>query len=350
MSGDPVEEGGQAVRQGFVQALQTAHTTAALMRGRGGDARSKTEHLQRVRHADAKESRSWLEHRLRVAAAVATATQARELNTAKVDEVRTRIERGGEAHQMQQWATFRQIERADEDLARRNRTERRERTQHSEVHDKKIAAYTNREDREAALHDLDVEYKTLLIDIRRRAAGFTDTLREHGPTGEAMASSAAFAAAEAAADLSAEHADAATAYAERFTEDSGQDPGDIIDATGAASAGAAGGAAIEIVDAEVVEGFDDSPTPTAPRPTASVAIEDVAALAEELSITTHLAHEIGEPSAAPDAAADLGAVISDAVDATGITEAGVTEVMDLGGEAETTPISTGPTPSVGAER
>ncbi|MGW5217382.1 hypothetical protein ACWEQA_05900 [Nocardia sp. NPDC004085] len=357
MSGDPVEESSQAVRQGFVQALQTAHTTAALMRGQSGHARSKAESEQRMQHADAKEYRSSVEHWVRVRNAVEAADHARDLNTARVEEVRARIERGGEQHTLEQRQNQRQIERADADLTRRNMAGSLERRQSRELHNAKITAYTNRETRANELHELDVEYKQLLIDIRRRAAGFSDTLSAHGDTGEAMASAAAFAAAKSAEDLSPQHADEAEAFAERFTEDTGSDPSTIIDAALVEDIDPAQGSAhpmpplaIEsgpsIIDATLVD--IDSPSSEAHQ-SPQVAIEDVIGLTEELSLATHLTHEFADLVGEPDAMSDEGSVIDDAVDAAGLTGNSSTPAMDFEIETELSTAAMSRTPDLGRE-
>lgn len=229
MSGDPVEESSQAVRQGFLQALQTAHTTAGLMRSMSGDGRSKAEFARRMQDSDAREQRSIVEHNQRVWNAAETANQARQLNDAKVKEVNARIERGGELSRAEVRKTNRQTKRGDEDLKRRNAAGELERTHRIAIHDKQVTGYTNREARAAELHKLEVEYKTLLIDIRRRAAGFSETLTGLGHTGEAMASAAGFATAQAAAGLSEQHASAFDAYADRLVEDTGMSVDELAD-------------------------------------------------------------------------------------------------------------------------
>jgi hypothetical protein len=335
VSGDPVEESSQAMRGGFVQALQTAHTTAALMRGRGGEARSKTESEQRVRHANAKELRSFIEHRLRVIDTVEEAAHKRELNSAKVGEVRARIEHGGQEHQMEQWHKYRQIQRADADLARRAKAGKLERKHN-----------INRETRAVDLHKLDVEYKKLLIGIRRRAAGFSDTLTAHGESGEAKASAAAFAAAKGAEGLSEQHERDADAYAERFAEDTGTDYTEVVDATLVGDAGSG-----EIIDATLVEefgDFDDLDAGLGEQAGPWVAIEDIVGLTEELSFATHLAHEFGDLSGDADIEPEQGAVIGETIEATGATGDGLTEAMDVDLDAEpfAVPLSLAPDPGI----
>ncbi|MEU2032574.1 hypothetical protein [Nocardia amamiensis] len=331
MSGDPVEESSQAVRQGFVQALQTAHTTAALMRGRGGESRSRAESEQRMRLAGAKDWRSFIEHRLRVIDAVDSARQARELNTAKVEEVRARIERGDDMHEMEQWIKERQAERADADLDRRDEAGELEREHNIEIQGWKVDAYANREARADELHALDVEYKELLIDIRRRSAGFSDTLTSHGETGEAMASAAAFAAAKGADGLSEQLEDDFDAYAERFAGDTGSDYTNII-------------------DTDIIEDFDDlDVTARQQSRSSAVAIEDIVGLTEELSFATHLTHEFADLAGDSDTDPDQGVVIGDAVEAAGLTGDGLAEAMDFEPEPDPHVAHGSPTPDLGIQ-
>ncbi|MFI5501039.1 hypothetical protein ACIA5E_18430 [Nocardia asteroides] len=225
MSGDPVEESGQAVRQGFVQALQTAHTTSALFRSQGVDGRSRAEFEQRTAHAAAKEARSKLEHYARLSGLGAEQT----LTTTRIQEVQARITNAANVAEVDLRHKEAQITRADTDLARRVKDGELARAQSTELHQHRIAGYINRETREGELHGLDVEYKQLLIDIRRRAAGFTETLhRSDDPGGRGQAAAAQFAAADATRDLSPDAEADAQAYEERFAEDTGVHPGDYF--------------------------------------------------------------------------------------------------------------------------
>ncbi|WP_280202533.1 hypothetical protein [Nocardia cyriacigeorgica] len=311
MSGDPVEESSVAVRQGFVQALQTAHTTAALMQRRGGESRSLAEHNQRMSNDAAREKRSQTEHEIRVFDAIEKAYQGRELHSAKVEEVRERIKRGGELHKKDLEYKKDQIERGREDLDRRNTDSVLERGRRDAVHDKQIAGYKAREERARELHKLDVEYKNLLIGIRRRAAGFSDTLTSAGETGEAMASAAAFATAQAASDLSDTHRDAAAAYAERLVEDSGIDPQVLFD-----------------------QAMDNLHPRWQPQPWTADTIRNVLnALTDEMTWVVHLAHNAPTPPSPVSATA--GEVIDAAVVAT---------------EYDPDPTSPDSTPSPGPDR
>lgn len=303
------------------------------MRGRGGEARSKAESEQRMRHAAGKEQRSFIEHRLRVIDAVESAGQARELNTAKVDEVRARIERGSEVHELEQQQKNRQMERADADLDRRDKAGKLERKHKIKVHRLQVDGHTNREARAVQLHELDVEYKKLLIDIRRRAAGFSDTLTAHGESGEAMASAAAFAAAKGAGELSEQHARDADAYAERFVEDTGTDY-------------------IEVIDSTIVEDFgdfDDLDAGVGEQARLSVAIEDIVGLTEELSFSTHLAHEFADLPEEADAEPDEGPAIGEAVDAAGLSGDGLTGAMDFSVDPDPPSVPASPVPDLGIE-
>ncbi|MFI8974169.1 hypothetical protein ACIGO9_14880 [Nocardia asteroides] len=299
MSGDPVEESGQAVRQGFVQALQTAHTTAGLMRGWGADSRSRVESEQRVDLAYAKDFRSAIEH----AARLGNLGSDRALTQARIDEVSERITNAAKVTGVDVRHKEAQITRADKDLKRREKDGKLARTQSKEVHEKRIAGYTNREQREVALHELDVEYKELLINIRRRAAGFTETLYESGePAGSAQASAAQFAAAEATRDFSPEAEAAAQAYRERLVEDTGFDVEDLF---------------TDSDRADLADGW-------------SQGLEDVAGFAEDLTIAAHLHHESGldiddlERGDEPDTGVidvevvEVGEWIESAVSATGV--------------------------------
>lgn len=308
MSGDPVEESSQQVRQGFVQALQTAHTTAALMRGRGGESRSRAEHDQRLEHADNREARSLREHNVRVNATIFETDSKVRVNDARVDEIRGRITINEQAQQLAQRETDARMGRADRDLARRNRLGRQQFRHNRKVHDAKLGAYTGRETRADELHSLDVEYKKLLIDIRRRAAGFTETLSGEGQSGEAAASAAAFAAAEAERDLSEDHARDADAYEQRFTEDTGRTATDVIDAVVVddISDVEVTPDGVDVIDADTLDsdldgdldaaaatGVGEEWGEVAEPEYRSASLEAVRGLAEELTAETHLTHMAG---------------------------------------------------------
>ncbi len=283
MNGDPVEEGGQAVRQGFLQALQTAHTTNALFRSRGGESRSRAESEQRLANEAAKNQRSWIEHQARLG----NLGTEQQLAMVKIAEVRARIDNAAKITAVDLRHKEGQIVRAEADLARRDLDGELSRQQSSEVHAARIAGYTNREAREVTLHELDVELKELMIEIRRRAAGFTDTLHHSDErTGAAKAAAAQFAAADAARDLSPDAEAARRAYEERFTDDTGLDPEDFF--------------------------TDNAANQPGRRPRG---VDDVGGLAADLAMDAHLHHEFGylagylAPTTAPAAEAIIDAEI-----------------------------------------
>ena len=381
MSGDPLEESGQQARQGIVQALQTAHTTAALMRGRGGDSRSRSEHDQRVAHAenrevrsqrehfvrvdttiseaeskaavnearveeirgritineeaqqlsrretDARMGRSEREHSVRVDTTIAEAESKVAVNEARIEEIRERITINDEAQQLSQRETEARMGRSDQDLARRDRLGEQQYQHNQQVHDAKIGGYEGRETRASELHELDVEYKELLIDVRRRAAGFTETLSADGDVGQTAASSAAFAAADAARDLSEDHGLDADAFEARFAEDAGLDVTNVID--------------VEPVDIDF-DGDLDAPSDnsldgesgkvTEPEYPQHVSLDAVRGLAQELTAEIHFAHAAArllEPKPAPDPADSITESMDAALDG-GSGESPVSvDVIDL---------------------
>ncbi|MGN2636495.1 hypothetical protein ACTD5D_09940 [Nocardia takedensis] len=317
MSGDPVEESGQQMRQGFVQALQTAHTTAALMRGRGTDSRSATEHAQRVEQADRRELRSIREHNVRVATTIDKSRSERQVDQARITEIRGRTTHNQQAHTLAQTEARRRIERADSDLKRREKDGEQAHTHNEQIHAKKTTAYDRRETRADELHRLEVEYKQLLIDIRKRAAGFSDTLTGDGTDGAAAESSSTFAAADANRDLSEEHERDAHAYEQRFAEDTGHDVTDVI-APSLPSADSGAVIDVEFFDIDPDNpGLDDlGPTDPAAgeEPAESAAPHAWQQLAEDLTAETHLAHALDEPHAAG-AEQPVASVLADVVDA-----------------------------------
>lgn len=168
---------------------------------------------------------------MRVGTAIDKAGDDHTIAQARVEEIRARIDHGQKNHELGQDETKARISRAESDLRRRNRLGRQEYRHNEAVHTAKVDAYTGRETRAGEVHGLEVEYKQLLIDIRRRAAGFSDTLTSSGVVGDAATSTAAFAAANASEGLSDEHAADAAAYERRFHADTGRDYRDIVDVT-----------------------------------------------------------------------------------------------------------------------
>lgn len=328
MSGDPVEEGGQAVRQSFIQAMQTAPMMLNLMQRRNSELRSVAEFDRRSEDAAIRRQQGQQIHDLKVAGYQTRATQGRELHAMEMRVKRRQIERGdadlarrasadqrdradkdelhalqtgwherreqraAELHNLEKQVKQRIIERGDTDLARRTSDAAAERGEQAQLHQLRRQQLLDRSRQEQQRHDLDVEYKQLLIDIRRRQAGFTETLTStHGPdTASAMRAAAAYATAQSAADLSDAHTTAADAYNERLTEDTGTTPGDILDA--------------EIVDLGPRSGAD------------TVTLDAVAGLTEELAAETYLQHLAGAASA--DAETENGSGIDAAISDTGL--------------------------------
>ncbi|MEU1950823.1 hypothetical protein [Nocardia rhamnosiphila] len=178
MNGDPVEESSQAIRTGFIQSMQTAAMMTNLLQRRGGEVRSRTESDQRIRHSEAKEYRSFIEHQLRVNTGLEKAHDEHALNQARLTEAQDRNSRAEDLFDLEAKFKSEQIERARTNQRNREESERVAGDQNRELHQARMDGYTRREAHENTLHELDVEYKQLLIDIRRRAAGFTDTLTD----------------------------------------------------------------------------------------------------------------------------------------------------------------------------
>ncbi|WP_433664653.1 hypothetical protein ACQPW1_22435 [Nocardia sp. CA-128927] len=230
MSGDPVEEGAVAVRTGFIQALQTGAMTANLMQRRGAESRSVAEFDRRTADAAAKEDREVEFHDLKVDSYHDRHRRETELHTLETQFKLGQQQRANELHELDKQIKKRQMQRADADFDRRNTDGILERGGKGDLYALDKQWRGNREKRLIELHDLDVEYKQLLIDGRKRSLGLTEVLAaQDQSTATANQSAAEFAAAHSSRDLSPEHADHADAYAERFAQDAGYDPQDLID-------------------------------------------------------------------------------------------------------------------------
>lgn len=353
--GDPVDEGGQAVRTGFVQAMQTAAMTMNLLQRRGAESRSVAEFDRRTAESELR------------------AQQDRQIHQLKVEGYHTRHDHEGELHQLDKHLKVRQMQRADADFARRAAESQAARADSDEIHALQKAGYAQRDQRAEELreleraiksrilergeaeferrsadaaterankdeihsrqhqlvldravwekqrHDLDVEYKQLLIDIRRRAAGFSETLTagEHDYS-QAMRSAAAYAAATGTADLSEQHRAAAHAYGERFAEDTGAPWQEMV-------ADAAQPAA-DVIDA------------------AGSWLDAVAGLTEELTFEMYANHLGASTTEERTGDVDPGSLIEHAVEAAGLTD-------DFGESLapEATQTAPGPQPWAGAD-
>ncbi|MGI5219457.1 hypothetical protein [Nocardia sp. CA-290969] len=242
MSGDPVEESGQAIRTGFIQSMQTAAMMTNLLQRRGGEARSRTESDQRLRHAEAKEYRSFVEHQLRMNTGVEKASDEHALNQARLTEVHDRNSRAEDLFDLEAQFKTEQIQRARTNQANREESERVAGDQSRELHQARMDGYTRREIHDNTLHALDVEYKQLLIDIRRRAAGFTDTLTDPEATGPT----------EAADTPGATGGTTSGEGPTRTTQDGAADASGAAGATGAASSGRGAGTTAATQEREAV--------------------------------------------------------------------------------------------------
>ncbi|MEU6585894.1 hypothetical protein [Nocardia sp. NPDC046763] len=228
--GDPVEEGGQAVRTGFVQAMQTAAMTMNLLQRRGAESRSAAEFERRAEESEIRLQQNREIHDLKAAGYQTRASNESELHMLETDFKARQIERAEELHVLERRIKERIIERGDADLARRTADAAAERGNKDDLHQIQRQNLINRGACEEQRHDLDVEYKKLLIDIRRRAAGFTETLNSQAPDQAAgMRSAAAYAAAHSTADLSDTHQSHADAFDERLAEDTGMSASDLSD-------------------------------------------------------------------------------------------------------------------------
>ncbi|MRH92948.1 hypothetical protein GFY24_36960 [Nocardia sp. SYP-A9097] len=237
--GDPVEEGGQAVRTGFVQAMQTAAMTMNLLQRRGAEARSQAEFDRRTDDAEQRMRQNTEVHELKVEGYHTRQSNEGELHQLEKHFKTRQFERAEELHDLERQIKKRVLERGDADLDRRAADSTAERANKDDLHQVQRQNLLNRAGWEKERHDLDVEYKQLLIDIRRRAAGFTETLTgQDRDQGAAMRAAAAYAAADSTAHLSDQHQSHADAFAERLTEDADLSVHDLLDADSGAPAGA----------------------------------------------------------------------------------------------------------------
>ncbi|MFB7718225.1 hypothetical protein [Nocardia sp. NPDC056100] len=228
--GDPLDEGGQALRTGFVQAMQTAAMTMNLLQRRGAESRSKTEFAHRMDEAEVRTRNNAEVHELKVAGYQSRQRHETELHQLERHFKLRQIDRVEELHDLERQIKRRVLERGDADLDRRVADSSAERANKDEIHRLQRRNLLNRGDWEKERHDLDVEYKQLLIDIRRRAAGFSETLAgHHRDDAAAMRAAAAYAAAASTADLSDEHRSHADAFAERLNQDADLTAPDLMD-------------------------------------------------------------------------------------------------------------------------
>ncbi|MBB5916860.1 hypothetical protein BJY24_005772 [Nocardia transvalensis] len=363
MNGDPVEESGQALRQGFFQGMQSAAMTMNVLQRRASESRSVAEFARREADAERQRHQDTEIHDLKVTGYEDRQRHERQQHLLEMQVKQRQIERGDadlarrdadsaferankaelhglqkgwherrderteELHELEKNVKQRQIERGDTDLQRRTDDAAAARSDNREFHRRRIQSLAERAEQEKQRHDLDVEFKQLLIEIRRRAAGFTDTLTTTASPQEAatMRAAAEYAAAHSTAGLSDAHAAADAAYAERYTEDTGTDPDTILDA--------------ELVD--LAPDVDLGPDLDSGGAPSAVSVDAVRGLAEELTAETYLEHL----AATDDPGLDLteGSSLADAIDALDLPINGPGEV-DL--DVQPTPV----TPAAAADR
>ncbi|NKY87558.1 hypothetical protein [Nocardia veterana] len=172
------------------------------------------------------------------------------------------------------------------------------------IHTQQLRRYDKQIAQDQRLHDLKVEYQKLLIEARKRALGLTETLTDTDPgNARAHTASAGWAAAEATADLSDDHRAHTEAWAERYGEDTGNDPRTAV-ADARAEAEALDGAADEL-DNKV----------------SALSVEYTLASYGEAQMRAFGAAD--SPAPAPDSGDELevldGEVINMVVEATGVT-------------------------------
>ncbi|MBY8862031.1 hypothetical protein K7711_36530 [Nocardia sp. CA2R105] len=201
--------------------MQTAAMTMNLLQRRGAESRSVAEHQTRQAVQVLEQQRKDTIHDLQQQGYGDRASQAAELHDVEVQIKQGRLTNDQtEATRRTQLHGF------------RVQSFRAERNRQDAIHERQIGGYDARAAHARHLHSLEVEYKKLLIESRRRALGFTETLSEYDrDTSSAAISMAAWAGAHSTADLSAEHSLFVEAYDERFAQDTGDLPSTIIDAT-----------------------------------------------------------------------------------------------------------------------
>ncbi|MFI7194424.1 hypothetical protein [Nocardia nova] len=254
-NGDPVDEGGQAVKAGFVQAMQSAAMTMNLLQRRGSESRSRQEFAQRQDDRIAEQQRKNHVHAAQIQGYIDRAQHGRlerwadmaikagryrehllemQVKKARLQHDQDRADRARDGDKATE-------ERRDKVYGLQVRALRGEYNRKDTIHTQQLRRYDKQIAQDQRLHDLKVEYQKLLIEARKRALGLTETLTDPDPdtdpgTARAHAASAGWAAAEATADLSDEHRAHADAWAERYGEDTGNDPHTTLHAARSESA------------------------------------------------------------------------------------------------------------------
>lgn len=210
------------MKTSFVQAMQTAAMTMNLLQRRGMESRSAAEYERRLGEAEARTQQETRVHDLKVAGYESRHDNAAELHDLEKHYKTRQVERAEELHDLELRIKQAVLDRGDADLDRRATDTAADRVNKDDIHRLQRQNLIDRGHQEKQRHDLDVEYKKLLIEIRRRAAGFTETLHaQHGDHAAAMHAAAAYAAATATAGMSQQHRAQAEAFEERLVEDTG---------------------------------------------------------------------------------------------------------------------------------
>ncbi|MGF6885948.1 hypothetical protein ABIA39_007539 [Nocardia sp. GAS34] len=326
MSGaDPVEEGGQAVRTGFIQAMQTSAMVMNLMQRRGAERRSVAEFTVRQEDRAAEQGRKTEIHTLQQQGYLDRSDQGKELHDLDVKIKQARLDHDAAEAVRRRTASENAEQRWDKLNRLQVRGLRAEHNRQDAIHKLKVQGYQARAAQGRHLHSLDVQYKKLLIDARRRSAGFTETLAEYGQdTYNTTTSVAAWASAQSAADLSDEHRTHADAYADRYAEDTGNDPREVIDA--------------------VVVPLDEFGS-TGESDWSPMVFEAADGLAHELAygIYGEYLHEFSDPGI-DEGRTETGTQISDAVDAVSVS--GISPELDMGPQPQPPSYEPSATPEV----
>lgn len=236
---DPVDEGGQAVKAGFVQAMQTAAMTMNLLQRRGSESRSRQEFAQRQDDRIAEQQRKSHVHAAQIQGYLDRGQHGRlehwadmaikagryrehllemQVKNARLHQDQDRADRAKDSDKATE-------ERRDKVHGLQVRALRGEYNRKDAIHTQQLRRYDKQIAQDQRLHDLKVEYQKLLIEARKRALGLTETLTDTDPgNARTHAARAGWAAAEATADMSDDHRTAADAWAERYGEDTGNDP------------------------------------------------------------------------------------------------------------------------------
>ncbi|MBF5000694.1 hypothetical protein IRT45_26500 [Nocardia sp. BSTN01] len=321
-NGDPVDEGGQAVKAGFVQAMQTAAMTMNLLQRRGSESRSRQEFTQRQDDRIAEQQRKNHIHGLQLQGYIDRSQHGRlehwadmaikagryrehllemQVKNARLQHDQDKADRANDSDKATE-------ERRDKTHGLQVRALRGEYNRKDAIHTQQLRRYDKQIAQDQRLHDLKVEYQQLLIEARKRALGLTETLTDTDPgTARAHAASAGWAAAEATADLSDQQRFAADAWAERYGEDTGKDPRTTL------------------ADARAEAASLDDAVDELHTQTSALSAEYTLASYGESQLRDMNSHSATEPARGPDADSGEelevldGEVIDVAVEVTGVT-------------------------------